>query len=336
MDKYYLNIHKVKFLILRKFIQMETHPVLCAKDISKNFENHRALYRLSLEIPRQSIFGLLGPNGAGKTTFIRIVNQILAPDEGYIEINGEKLREEHIYRIGYLPEERGLYKKMKVGEQAVYLARLKGLSRDEAVKRLKHWFEKFDIMPWWNKKVEELSKGMAQKVQFITTVLHEPELLILDEPFSGFDPINTELIKKEILQLRDKGATIIFSTHNMESVEEICDRIALINQGQKILEGPVREIKKQYADRTYILKLSGETFDTDLLLEDQFKVLDLTREGDQNIVRVKLAGEAGINDLLTLLLPHYTINGLEESIPGMREIFIRTVGNQAQNHIQNK
>ncbi len=307
---------------------MRSTPILRAVDVSKSFEHHRALDRISLEIPRQSIFGLLGPNGAGKTTFIRIINQILAPDQGRIEIDGEPLREEHIYRIGYLPEERGLYKKMKVGEQAVYLARLKGLSHQEAVKRLRQWFERFDIMPWWDKKVEELSKGMAQKVQFITTVLHEPDLLILDEPFSGFDPINTELIKAEILKLRDRGATVIFSTHNMESVEEICDRIALINHGRKILEGPVDQIKKQYADRTYILELAGKHFDPADVPEPPFQVLKSTRDKDTDIVRIKITGDAGINDLVGALLPHYTLKGLREDIPRMRDIFIRTVNAQ--------
>ncbi len=307
---------------------MSSTPILRATEVSKSFENHRALDRISLEIPRQSIFGLLGPNGAGKTTFIRIVNQILAPDQGRIEINGEPLREEHVHRIGYLPEERGLYKKMKVGEQAVYLARLKGLSHREAVERLRRWFERFDIMPWWNKKVEELSKGMAQKVQFITTVLHEPDLLILDEPFSGFDPINTELIKAEILKLRDRGATIIFSTHNMESVEEICDRIALIDQGRKILEGPVDQIKKQYADRSYILTLSGKNFDPADVPGQDFQVLEHRNENGTAVVRIKLIGNAGINDLVQALLPHYTLKGLQEYVPRMRDIFIRTVNAQ--------
>ena len=202
-----------------------------AKNIHKQYAGHRALDGVSIQVPQGSIYGLLGPNGAGKTTFIRIINQITAPDSGNITFNGESLQQNHITQIGYLPEERGLYKKMKVGEQALYLAQLKGLSKKEAQEKLNYWFQKLEITSWWDKKVEELSKGMAQKVQFITTVLHEPQLLIFDEPFSGFDPVNTELIKKEILALKEQGATIIFSTHRMESVEELCDHIALINQG---------------------------------------------------------------------------------------------------------
>src|SRR5690554_1014699 len=215
--------------------------ILKVENIIKAYANHLALNNVSLSVPKGSIFGLLGPNGAGKTTLIRIVNQITGPDSGKVYFNGQPLAPEHIGQIGYLPEERGLYKKMKVGEQALYLARLKGMSKHDAMVRLKHWFDKFEIGSWWHKKVEELSKGMAQKVQFITTVLHEPQLLILDEPFSGFDPINANLIKKEILELREKGATIILSTHNMGSVEEICDHIALINNSRKVLSGEVRD-----------------------------------------------------------------------------------------------
>jgi len=217
--------------------------LLHIKRVYKNYANHQALYNISLHIEKQKIFGLLGPNGAGKTTLIRIINQITAPDKGEIIFDGERLSQKHISQIGYLPEERGLYKKMKVGEQALYLAQLKGMSKTEALSKLKTWFIKFEIEQWWDKRIEELSKGMAQKIQFITTILHEPKLLILDEPFSGFDPINVKLIKKEILELREKGATIIFSTHNMESVEEICDDIALINKSKKILEGDVTKIK---------------------------------------------------------------------------------------------
>ena len=208
-------------------------------NVSKTYGNYKALNNISIKVPRQSIYGLLGPNGAGKTTLIRMLNQITAPDEGTIIFNGEKLNRNHISQIGYLPEERGLYKTMKVGEQAIYLAQLKGVSQKEAEKRLKAWFKKFDILSWWDRKVEELSKGMQQKIQFIVTVIHNPQLLIFDEPFSGFDPINVNLLKKEILELRDKGATIIFSTHNMASVEELCDNIMLINKGQKVLEGSV-------------------------------------------------------------------------------------------------
>jgi ABC-2 type transport system ATP-binding protein len=215
-------------------------------NVTKRYADQWALNNLSLAVPEQSIYGLLGPNGAGKTTLIRILNQITAPDTGKVLIEGKPLRPQHVERIGYLPEERGLYKKMKVGEQAIYLAQLKGISKQEAVRRLKIWFEKFEIGNWWNKTVEELSKGMQQKIQFITTVIHEPDILIFDEPFSGFDPINANLLKESILELRDKGATILLSTHNMSSVEELCDSIALINKGEKILEGNVADIKRQH------------------------------------------------------------------------------------------
>ena len=215
-------------------------------NVTKRYANHVALNDISLQVPSQSVYGLLGPNGAGKTTLIRILNQITGPDTGQVLIDGEPLRPKHVERIGYLPEERGLYKRMKVGEQAIYLAQLKGVGKAEASKRLKMWFEKFEIGEWWDKTVEELSKGMQQKVQFITTVIHEPDILIFDEPFSGFDPINANLLKKSILELRDQGATILLSTHNMNSVEELCDSITLINKGEKILEGHVEEVKLQH------------------------------------------------------------------------------------------
>src|SRR5882762_6353455 len=220
--------------------------ILSAKNIVKRYASHTALDDVSLDIPEQSIFGLLGPNGAGKTSLIRIINQITGPDSGELYFRGERLTQKHIEQIGYLPEERGLYKKMEVGEQALYLAQLKGMTKTEAKKKLKYWFEKFEIDAWWNKKVEELSKGMQQKVQFIVTVLHEPKLLILDEPFSGFDPINAKIIKNEILHLKQQGSTILFSTHNMGSVEELCDNIALINQSKKIVDGSVKDIRKEY------------------------------------------------------------------------------------------
>ena len=220
--------------------------IITVNSVTKRYANHTALDKVSIDVPEQSIFGLLGPNGAGKTTLLRIVNQIIGPDEGEILFMGEKLRQEHVALIGYLPEERGLYKKMNVGEQALYLAQLKGISRHEALKRLKVWFEKFEIQSWWNRKVEELSKGMQQKVQFIVTVIHQPRLLIFDEPFSGFDPINVNLLKDEILEIKKNGGTVIFSTHNMASVEELCDHIALINHSRKILDGSVKDIKNNY------------------------------------------------------------------------------------------
>ena len=215
-------------------------------NVTKRYAEHVALNNVSLSVPEQSIYGLLGPNGAGKTTLIRILNQITGPDTGQVLIDGEPLRPQHVERIGYLPEERGLYKKMKVGEQAIYLAQLKGISKADATRRLKAWFNRFEIGEWWDKKVEELSKGMQQKVQFITTVIHEPDILIFDEPFSGFDPINANLLKESILELRDQGAPILLSTHNMNSVEELCDSITLINKGETILEGRVDEIKAQH------------------------------------------------------------------------------------------
>ena len=229
------------------------------EDVVKQYANHLALNKVSIQVPEGKIFGLLGPNGAGKTTLIRIINRITAPDSGTVRFNGRESRPEDIYQIGYLPEERGLYKKMKVGEQAIYLAQLKGLSYSEARTRLTHWFEKFDIMPWWNKKLEELSKGMQQKVQFIITVIHEPSLLIFDEPFSGFDPVNAERLKQEILELKEKGHTIIFSTHNMASVEEICDNIALINKSQVVLSGNVAEVRNRFRNNTFTLRIASDS-----------------------------------------------------------------------------
>ena len=232
--------------------------MLSIRNIVKQYAGHTALSGVSLEVQSGQIFGLLGPNGAGKTSLIRIINQITAPDAGEVYFNGEKLNQSHIEKIGYLPEERGLYKKMEIGEQMIYLARLKGLSRDEAVKRLKIWFEKLGMETWWKMKIEELSKGMQQKAQFVATVLHEPELIILDEPFSGFDPVNAEVIKDEILELNRKGATILFSTHRMESVEELCDSIALIHKSHKILDGTVKGIRNSYRSATYLVEYNGE------------------------------------------------------------------------------
>ncbi|NCD42640.1 MAG: ATP-binding cassette domain-containing protein, partial [Bacteroidia bacterium] len=257
-----------------------------AVNVSKQFQHHVALDRVSISLPKQSIYGLLGPNGAGKTTFIRIINQITAPDSGELFFEGEKLRPRHITRIGYLPEERGLYKKMKVGEQAIYLAQLKGIPRHEAIKKLKHWFEKFDILNWWDKKVEELSKGMAQKVQFIVTILHKPDLLIFDEPFSGFDPINVNLLKDEILTLRKNGSTVIFSTHNMASVEELCDHIALIDNAKKILEGNVKEIKNTYRTNTYRYVVRNMSDHPQTILPNGIQLLESTQ--DENLTTLIL------------------------------------------------
>eukprot|EP00218_Dolichomastix_sp_CCMP3274_P016490 CAMPEP_0170152998 /NCGR_PEP_ID=MMETSP0033_2-20121228/54050_1 /TAXON_ID=195969 /ORGANISM="Dolichomastix tenuilepis, Strain CCMP3274" /LENGTH=258 /DNA_ID=CAMNT_0010390181 /DNA_START=32 /DNA_END=805 /DNA_ORIENTATION=- len=249
--------------------------ILQAKDVVKKYGDYTALNKVSIDVPKGSIFGLLGPNGAGKTSLIRIINQITAPDAGEVLLDGEALKQLHIQDIGYMPEERGLYKSMKVGEQALYLAQLKGLTKSEAKMRLKYWFEKFEITDWWNKKIQELSKGMAQKIQFIVTVLHQPKLLIFDEPFSGFDPINANIIKDEIIQLRDEGATVIFSTHRMESVEEMCDHIALIHKSNKVLDGKLTDVKRQYKSNTYQVGVTA-TDNQQLrnVLSDKFELTD--------------------------------------------------------------
>ena len=295
-----------------------------AQDIEKTYANHKALDGVSIQIPQNTIFGLLGPNGAGKTTLIRIINQITAPDKGQLFFKGDKLTEKHIRQIGYLPEERGLYKKMKVGEQALYLAQLKGLSKKDATARLKYWFEKFEIGGWWNKKVEELSKGMQQKVQFIVTILHEPEFLIFDEPFSGFDPINANLLKQEILELRDKGATIIFSTHNMSSVEELCDNIALINKSKNILSGSVREIKKTYKNNLF--EIVCESSDNlQLSLPDEFSVLEKETVHEQLKLLVRIPERLTHNYLIETIIPQAQIISFSEILPSMNDIFIQKV-----------
>lgn len=275
-----------------------------AQNIIKNYANHRALDDVSIDIPEGAIYGLLGPNGAGKTSLIRIITQITGPDSGKLFFKGVPLIPSDMNRIGYLPEERGLYKKMKVGEQAVYLARLKGINKNDAIKRLKTWFEKFEIEAWWDKKVEELSKGMAQKVQFITTVLHEPEMLIFDEPFSGFDPINVELLKKEILDLRQKGTTIIFSTHNMASVEEICSHIALINKSRKIIEGPINEIREKYANDTYQLSFRyAPDFKPEQFTGEEFEILSQKTEGNRQDIILQRIKPCNTNTLLNRFYP---------------------------------
>lgn len=296
-----------------------------ARNVDKIFATTQALTDVSISVKEQSIFGLLGPNGAGKTTLIRIINQITAPDRGEIFLNGKKLTRADISKIGYLPEERGLYKKMKIGEQAIYLAQLKGLSRKEASRNLKKWFEKFEIMSWWNKNIEELSKGMQQKVQFITTVVHQPKLLIFDEPFSGFDPINATLLKKEILQLRDDGATIIFSTHNMESVEELCDHIALINKSVKIEDGPTDEIREKYKSNIYEIKYQGNFVEIASALGNQYKILEHTEKGKENHLKVQYLNGNSNNELLQALIPVSEIRSFEEVIPSMNDVFIKAV-----------
>jgi ABC-2 type transport system ATP-binding protein len=305
--------------------------MLSIRNIVKQYAGHRALSDVSLEVESGQIFGLLGPNGAGKTSLIRIVNQITAPDSGEVYFNGEKLNQSHIERIGYLPEERGLYKKMEIGEQMIYLARLKGLSRAEAQKRLKYWFEKLEMETWWKKKIEELSKGMQQKAQFVATVLHEPDLIILDEPFSGFDPVNAELIKDEILELNEKGATILFSTHRMESVEELCDAIALIHKSHKILDGKVKHIRNSYRNETYFVEYTGEqiVFDGN----QPFELVSETHADDgSHTIKIKLTGENNSNDVLQYLIPKARVNMLQEVIPSMHEIFIEKVNLNSASH----
>ncbi|KKB60670.1 ABC transporter ATP-binding protein [Parabacteroides gordonii] len=294
------------------------------EDVVKQYANHLALNKVSIQVPEGKIFGLLGPNGAGKTTLIRIINRITAPDSGLVRFNGRESQPEDIYQIGYLPEERGLYKKMKVGEQAIYLAQLKGLSYPEARKRLTRWFEKFDIMPWWNKKLEELSKGMQQKVQFIITVIHEPALLIFDEPFSGFDPVNAERLKQEILELKEKGHTIIFSTHNMASVEEICDNIALINQSQVVLSGNVTEVRNRFRNNTFTLRITSDSS----LQDDQTHIFTLLSEKEQSGIReLQIHKAEGISNstLLSTLSEQAEILSFAEELPSMNDIFINTV-----------
>lgn len=301
--------------------------LLSVRGVSKQFAAHKALENVSIEVPRGRIFGLLGPNGAGKTTLIRIINHITLPDTGEVWFDGKPLSQEDVAQIGYLPEERGLYRKMKVGEQALYLAQLKGLSRHEAQKRLEVWFEKFQIMPWWNKKLEELSKGMQQKIQFIITVLHEPKLLIFDEPFSGFDPLNAELLKQEMLQLRDRGATIIFSTHNMASVEEVCDDIALIHRSQVRLQGNVQDIREQNRTGEFSLTTTSGQFTEQ---PDQFVILEQRQQGVLTTYRLKKQEHLTNSALVQRLANEVEIRSFSEILPTMNDIFLRTVGDDVE------
>ncbi len=297
-------------------------------EVTKRYAEHLALDRICLDIPEQCIYGLLGPNGAGKTTLIRILNQITAPDSGEVLIDGEKLSQKHIARIGYLPEERGLYKKMKVGEQAIYLAELKGIAKAEAQKRLKEWFEKFEISGWWDKKVEELSKGMQQKIQFITTIIHEPDILIFDEPFSGFDPINANLLKESILELRDKGATILLSTHNMASVEELCDSITLINKGKSILQGKVGDIKRQHDTHQREIIVRTDDVQRVLALTDTYNIkVEPTDQPDE--MKLTVFDESP-NNLVSDLLGIGQLVSFKEVLPSMNDIFIHEVQTQNQ------
>lgn len=308
--------------------------ILVAEGVTKKFGEHTALSNISLKIPKNCIYGLLGPNGAGKTTLIRIINQITHPDSGQVFFDGKPLAPEHIAMIGYLPEERGLYKSMKVGEQALYLAQLKGLSKSEAKKRLNYWFERLEIGDWWNKKIQELSKGMAQKIQFIVTVLHEPKLLIFDEPFSGFDPINANKIKDEILHLREKGTSIIFSTHRMESVEELCEYIALLNHSEKILDGKLSDIKKAYKNNIFKVGLQAKDNSEGLLKElgEKFEISSPIFDGDYQQLNfiVQLPSE-DTSAFVSLVSNRANINHFEETIPSANDIFIRTVNHQNGN-----
>lgn len=302
--------------------------ILTAEHITKRYAGHTALDDVSISVPRGRIYGLLGPNGAGKTTLIRIINHITAPDSGTVTLNGHRLTARDVVNIGYLPEERGLYKKMKVGEQALFFARLKGLSKAEATSRLREWFDRLEIADWWDKKVEELSKGMAQKVQFIVTVLHRPELLIFDEPFSGFDPINANILKREILKLRDEGSTIIFSTHNMDSVEELCDDISLINRSRNILSGSVSDIREQFADNRFRIRYDG---DPSRLLEaaDRIKACATVEPDDKfghKTATIILPEEITKKDMISTVNEAVDITSFERLIPSMNDIFVRAVG----------
>ncbi len=300
--------------------------IIRVEHVTKNYAAHRALDDVSLTIPQGSVYGLLGPNGAGKTTLIRIINRITAPDSGVIWFNGRPLQPDDIYRIGYLPEERGLYKKMKVGEQAIYFARLKGLSRREATVRLRAWFEKLEILGWWDKKVAELSKGMAQKVQFIVTVLHRPELLIFDEPFSGFDPINANLLKREILELRDAGSTVIFSTHNMSSVEEVCDRITLINRSRNILSGTLDEVRHAHGENIFRVDFTGDEGALREVLEGRCTLLESPEESAlYRTVRIHIPEGEAVRGILGQINERVDIRSFSQVVPSMNDIFIKAV-----------
>ncbi|HEY9123846.1 MAG TPA: ATP-binding cassette domain-containing protein [Bacteroidales bacterium] len=299
--------------------------IIHVRNVSKSFSNHQALSNASIEIKEGIVFGLLGPNGAGKTTLIRILNQIIAPDSGEIMFKEQPLSAEDIRHFGYLPEERGLYKKMKVGEQALYLARLKGLSKQEANKRLKYWFEKLKIGSWWDKRIEELSKGMAQKVQFVTTIIHEPSLLIFDEPFSGFDPINANMLKNEIKELKEKGTTIILSSHNMSSVEELCDDIALINRSKVILQGNVEEIRHSYRKNIFELSFTGNHEEVVTLAQQHYHILKSIQNHHIHTITLQAKGSVAENDLLKIVVPHVQVLSFKEVLPGMEEIFIENV-----------
>ena len=301
--------------------------ILQVENITKRYSAHTALDNVSLEVPTGSIYGLLGPNGAGKSTLIRVINRITMPDQGKVFFDGHPITDQDIYTIGYLPEERGLYKKMKVGEQAIFFARLKGLSRREAIVRLKEWFVRFGIESWWNRKVEDLSKGMAQKVQFIATVLHQPKLLIFDEPFSGFDPINANLLKQEILRMRDEGATVIFSTHNMSSVEEICDHITLINKSRNILSGSVDELRHRFGENVFELTYAGDSATLAAAMSPYADILHSGEVADtpHHTTSLRLLQGVGVRESITAANAAVELRSFREVMPSMNDIFIRAV-----------
>ena len=312
---------------ISKHINANIMNILQVENVTKRYSEHTALDNLSLTVPEGSIYGLLGPNGAGKSTLIRVINRITLPDAGRVLFQGQPITDKDIYSIGYLPEERGLYKKMKVGEQAIFFARLKGLSRREAIARLKKWFIRFGIEDWWNRKVEDLSKGMAQKVQFITTVLHEPKLLIFDEPFSGFDPINANLLKQEILRLRDNGATVIFSTHNMASVEEICDHITLINKSRNILSGSTDEVRRRFGENLFEVVYNGEAETLGSALAPFAEVIDQVAATDSapRQMRIRLRDGVSVRESIAAANEAVELRSFREVIPSMNDIFIRAV-----------
>lgn len=301
--------------------------ILEVQNVVKQYGDYTALNNVSLQVPKGSIYGLLGPNGAGKTSLIRIINQITMPDSGIVFLDGEKLNPEHVKHIGYMPEERGLYKTMKVGEQCLYLAQLKGMPEAEAKKQLKYWFEKFEIQGWWDKKIQELSKGMAQKIQFIVTVLHQPKLLILDEPFSGFDPVNANLIKDEIIELNKKGTSVIFSTHRMESVEEMCDYIALIHKSNKLIEGKLDDVKRQHRTNTYQVGIVTENIEGLMLqLTHKFTLNQTNFKSLNDDLKLEVhLGQYNSNDLLSILTQFGQVTHFVEKIPTVNDIFIQTV-----------
>ena len=301
--------------------------ILEVQNVVKQYGDYTALNNVSLQVPKGSIYGLLGPNGAGKTTLIRIINQITMPDSGVVLLDGEKLKPEHVQYIGYMPEERGLYKTMKVGEQCLYLAQLKGMPYEEAKKQLKYWFEKFEIEGWWNKKIQELSKGMAQKIQFVVTVLHNPKLLILDEPFSGFDPVNANLIKDEIIELNKKGTSVIFSTHRMESVEEMCDYIALIHKSNKLIEGKLEDVKRQHRTNTFQIGILTNNIEGLMVqLTQKFTIGQTNFKSLNDDLKLEVhLGQHNSNELLSILTQFGQVTHFVEKIPSVNDIFIQTV-----------